>query len=128
MKHLRNTLGFLIAGVLVMSIWDGYVNPYGIAGGYAGAIIIIGPLWYLNHKLGLIHQDPDVAFVDMALGIGIAGLARDYFLAQDFSVIVDAVPTLLYVILGGVIGGVVAAYIERDMEIDKKKANRGEQE
>jgi hypothetical protein len=126
MKHIRNTLGFFVAGIFVMGLWGGFAGAYGIGGGFAGAIIIIGPLWYLNHKLGLIHQQEEHAFVDMALGIGIAGLARDFFMNGGQS-LVDAVPTLVFVIIGGIIGGVLSAYIEQDIEMDKEKANRGEQ-
>ena len=56
MKHIRNTLGFFVAGIFVMGLQVAMLVAYGIGGGFAGAIIIIGPLWYLNHKLGLIHQ------------------------------------------------------------------------
>lgn len=128
MKHIRNILGFFIAGIFVMGVWGEYAGSYGIAGGFLGAIIIIGPLWYINHKIGLIHQAPGEAFVDMATGIGIAGLARDFFLAGSVDVIVEALPTLICVIIGGIIGGSLSAYIEKDMEIDKEQANRGDEE
>lgn len=125
MKHLRNTVGYFLAGIFVMGLWGGYAESYGLAGGILGAVIIIGPLWYINHKLGLIHQHPDHAFVDMAAGIGIAGLARDFFMAGSADVLVDALPTLICVVIGGALGGILSVYIERDMHVDKDKANRG---
>lgn len=121
MKFFNSVLGFTIAGILVMSIWDGLAGPYGIAGGYAAAIILIGPLWYLNHNIGLINNKPGDAFVDMALGIGIAGIARDIFLADSMSIIIDTIPTFVLVALGGILGGICVAYVERSLDEDKEK-------
>lgn len=115
MKFLRSTLGYMIAGMLVMSIWDGFAGPYGIFGGYFAAFIIIGPMWFMNHYVGLIDNPDDAAFVDMAVGIGITGIFRDLFRfgAAEF---VASMPTLLLVIIGAIIGGLVAAAIEKNME------------
>lgn len=115
MKFLRGMLGYMIAGLLVMSVWDGFAGPYGIAGGYFAAFIIIGPMFYMNHYVGLIDNPDDHAFVDMALGIGVAGIARDVFM-NGFNSFIDTLPTLLLVIAGAVIGGVVAGLIENNME------------
>jgi hypothetical protein len=48
----------------------------------------------------------------MALGIGTAGLMRGVF-ENGISVGVDALPTLLFVAIGGILGGVTAVAFER---------------
>ncbi|WP_277631118.1 Lin0368 family putative glycerol transporter subunit [Atopococcus tabaci] len=123
MKFFRGMLGYMIAGMIVMSVWDGFAGPYGIAGGYAAAIIIIGPMWFMNHHVGLIHNPDTDAFVDMALGIGVTGIVRDIFLkgAGEF---VDTLPTLLLVTLGAVIAGFVAPAVERALEKEGEVEHR----
>ena len=123
MKFFRNVLGYFIAGLFVMGIWDEYTLTYGILGGFIGATIIIGPLWYLNHHIGLIHNNEKSGFVDMALGIGIAGIARDYFITLDLNQLLETLPTILLVTIGGILGGVCSAFIERDLTYDKRKKN-----
>lgn len=117
MKFVRSTLGYMIAGMIVMSVWGAFATAYGIAGGYFAALIIIGPMWFMNHYLGLIKHDSDSAFVDMGLGIALCGIFRDAFM-NGFSTVMDSVPTILLVILGAVLGGLFAAKIEEDMEKD----------
>ena len=117
MKFIHSTLGYMIAGMIVMSVWGAFANAYGIAGGYFAAFIIIGPMWFMNHYVGLIKHEPDSAFVDMGLGIALCGLFRDAFM-NGFSTVIDSVPTILLVILGATLGGLVAAKIEEDMEKD----------
>lgn len=125
MKFLRSVIGYCIAGMLVMSVWDGFAIPYGIAGGFFAAVLIIGPMWYLNHYRGLIYDAPGSGFVDMGLGIGIAGIARDFFLNNmDFGLLADTIPTFLLVILGAIIGGVIAAMIEKDFDLDKQQVEK----
>jgi hypothetical protein len=114
MKALRGILGYMIAGLLVGGAWGG-LGSVGLFGGYAAAIIIIGPMWYMNHYVGLIENEEGAAWVDMALGIAVACTMRDVFM-KGGSAFVDATPTLALVLLGAVIGGVTAALIEKDME------------
>ncbi|CQR23730.1 membrane protein [Streptococcus varani] len=117
MKFLRSTIGYMIAGMIVMSVWGAFGNAYGIIGGYFAAFIIIGPMWFMNHYVGLIKQDNDAAFVDMGLGIAIAGIFRDGFLL-GLDKVATSFPTLALVAIGAAIGGFVAAKIEEDMEKD----------
>ncbi|MGT2950070.1 hypothetical protein BU202_03025 [Streptococcus cuniculi] len=119
MKFLRSTLGYMIAGMIVMSVWGAFGNAYGIVGGYFAAFIIIGPMWFMNHYVGLIKQDDDAAFVDMGLGIAICGICRDAFLL-GWNEVASSVPTLLLVALGAALGGFVSAKILDDMERDAK--------
>lgn len=110
MKHLFTIIGTAIAGMFVMSVWGAFANAYGIAGGWFAGFLIIGSMWYMNHYLGLHNNDG--AWVDMALGIGTAGLMRGVF-ENGASVGIDALPTLLFVAIGGAIGGLAAVSFER---------------
>lgn len=117
MKFLRSTLGYMIAGMIVMSVWGVLAESYGIIGGWLAALVIIGPMWFLNHFLGLIHHDAESAFVDMGLGIAFTGIFRDIFI-HGSATFIESLPTIALVIVGAILGGFFAAKIEEDMEKD----------
>ena len=117
MKFLRSMIGYMIAGMLVMTAFDAFAGQYGIVGGVFAAFIVIGPMWFMNHYVGLIQNLDENAFVDMTMGIGLVGIFRDTFI-KGVPALMDTVPTLALVILGAVIAGFVAAAIEKDMEKD----------
>lgn len=117
MKFFRSFLGYMIAGVFVMSVWDGLVGAAGIFGGYLAAIILIGPLWFMNHYLNLVDNKDGVAFVDMGLAIGVCGIFRDAFI-HGGEALTSSLPTIGIVALGAIAGGLVATAIERDMAKD----------
>ena len=119
MKFLKGTLGFMCVGLFVGGVWGAFADKYGIAGGWMAAVIIIGPMWFMNHFIGLIPNESDGAFVDMGLGVGIACFMRDVF-NNGIGSGIDSIPTLLYVALGAIIGGLVAAAIEKDMAAKAK--------
>ncbi|QNO14632.1 hypothetical protein HYG86_07460 [Alkalicella caledoniensis] len=110
MKHIGTILGSAIAGIFVMSVWGAFVGEHGIGGGWFAGLIIIGSMWYMNHFLGLI--DNPGAFIDMALGIGVAGFVRPMF-SDGFQVGIDSLPTLAIVLVGGACGGVAAVMLEK---------------
>ncbi len=110
MKHLGTIVGAAIAGMFVMSVWGELAGAYGLVGGWFAAFIIIGVMWFMNHFVGLINNDG--AWVDMAVGIGVAGTARGGFDA-GFSTVVAALPTLTFVLIGGIAGGVCAHYLTK---------------
>lgn len=116
MKFSRGVIGYCIAGMIVMSVWGPLTSNYGygIMGGFIAAFIIIGPMWYMNHYVGLIDNDEDAAFVDMGLGIAICGTMRDFFM-NGSGALLDSLPTLALVTIGAVAGGVASALIEKDM-------------
>ncbi len=118
MKFLRAVLGYAIAGMIVMSVWGAFVGveAFGIIGGWLAAFAIIGPMWFLNHFLGLIPHDADSGFVDMGLGIGLTGLFRDTFGMEGLDTFMAAMPTLGLVAVGAILGGFVAAKVEESME------------
>lgn len=117
MKFIRSMIGYMIAGMLVMTAFDAFAGQYGIVGGVFAAFIVIGPMWFMNHYVGLIQNLDENAFVDMTVGIGLVGIFRDTFI-KGVPALMDTVPTLALVVLGAVIAGFVAAAIEKDMEKD----------
>ncbi|GAB6086545.1 Lin0368 family putative glycerol transporter subunit [Alkaliphilus crotonatoxidans] len=120
MKHVGTIIGSAIAGMFVMSVWGAFVDQAGIIGGWFAGLIIIGTMWLMNHYIGVINNDG--AFVDMACGIGVAGLMRDVF-SQGIQVGIDSLPTLVLVILGGALGGLAAFKVEQYIaERDKQAA------
>jgi len=70
----------------------------------------------MNHYLGMIGNEPGAGFVDMALGIGITGTMRDIFLHGSITPFVHSIPTWIIVMLGGLVGGICAAAIQKSME------------
>ncbi len=107
MKFLRSTVGFTIAGVFVMSIWGDWAGAYGNIGGWFAAVAIIGPMWFLNHYIGLIDNSKGLAFVDMAWGIAWVGIMRDVFgvggNSFDLGRLVESLPTLGLVTVGAIL-------------------------
>ncbi|MEW9122815.1 MAG: hypothetical protein AB2421_08880 [Thermotaleaceae bacterium] len=122
MKMFRSIVGYAIAGMFVMSVWGAFAGAYGIVGGWFAGFIIISIMWFLNHFVGLIHNPG--AFVDMALGIAICGTMRDVFLNGSVTPLVESLPTLVIVILGGMTGGIVAVMFQKDLEKDAQAAKQ----
>lgn len=115
MKVFKTMIGACIAGMIVMSVWGAFTKSYGLVGGWFASLIIIGTMWFMNHYIGLIDNEADGAWVDMALGIAITGTMRDVFLAGTITPLINALPTLVFVVIGGTIGGACAALIEKNM-------------
>lgn len=122
MKHIKSFLGFTLAGLFIMGPVWGTFGEKGIVSGFIGGTIIVAGLWYLNHFWNLIHNHESFVFVDMALGAAVAGIVRDTlrYGADEF---VKSLPTILLVILGGALGGVISYYVEK---YDEKSLNKGE--
>lgn len=118
MKHLGTIVGTAIAGMFVMSVWGAFAGAYGIAGGWFAALLIIGPMWYLNHKIGILANDDGAAWVDMALGIGVAGTMRDVFLTGSMDAFTTSIPTLACVLAGGALGGITAAMLQKHVLVN----------
>lgn len=118
MKHLGTIIGTAIAGMFVMSVWGAFVEAYGIGGGWFAGLAIIGTMWFLNHYIG-IHNN-DGAWVDMALGIGMAGTMRGVF-ESGISAGIESLPTLGVTLVGGIVGGLAAYKLEAYLS-EKEKA------
>lgn len=110
MKRLGSIIGFAIAGIFVMSVWGSFAGAYGIFGGWFAGLAIISIMWFLNHFLNLTANDG--AFVDMAAGIGICGTMRDVFL-HGADAGIASLPTLAFVMIGAVLGGLAAVGVEK---------------
>ncbi|MBB6216317.1 hypothetical protein HNQ80_002416 [Anaerosolibacter carboniphilus] len=121
MKNIRTMIGGGIAGIFVMSVWGKFADSYGIAGGWIAALIIIGTMWFLNHHIGILHNPEEGAWVDMALAIGVCGTLRPVFSAGSITPLIDSIPTLIVVILGGLAGGITAAMIQKDIAKEKER-------
>lgn len=128
MKLLRSTIGYMIAGTIVMSVWGGVIEGLGTVGGILAGFLIIGLAWFLNHHIGLIYHGPNSGFVDLGLGVGLTGIFRDMWIgmlreggsvATGLGEVGKALPTLLIVVLGAIVGGYLAAMVERDLNRDK---------
>jgi len=109
-KNIGSIIGFAIAGIFVMSVWGAFVEAYGIFGGWFAGLIIISIMWFMNHFLGLVANEG--AAVDMAAGIAICGTMRDVFLYGPQAGI-DSLPTLAFVAIGAIVGGITAVAIEK---------------
>ncbi|GAB6099944.1 hypothetical protein JCM16358_18230 [Halanaerocella petrolearia] len=121
MKTFRAIIASCMTGVLVVSVWGKLVANYGMLGGWLAGLIIIGPMWFLNHYLGLIANDDDAVFIDMALGIAVASASKDIFLTEDFSTVIESLPTFLLVVTGGILGGLVAGLVEKSKSQENNK-------
>jgi len=121
MKFLRGVIGYGLAGLFVALVWGDFVKDYGIAGGVAACVLIISPLWYINHYLQLVKFDDDSAFIDMGLGVATCAFLKQAFIEKSSESIVNGIPTLVCVIIGSVAGGLVAAKIEKDFLKGKKE-------
>lgn len=112
MKHFGTVVGTAIAGMFVMSVWGAFSTEYGIGGGWFAGFIIIGTMWFLNHHVGLHHNNG--AWVDMALGIGTAGFMRGIF-ENGIEAGLASVPTLGWTLIGGILGGICAYLFEKNL-------------
>lgn len=112
MSFVQRMIGYAFAGMLAMTGWGALADNLGLIGGVLAGLLIIFPMWLMNHYNNLTLQEPDAAFVDMGLAIGVTGVARDIFMSGDAGVFVDALPTFILVILGAAAGGFMAAQFE----------------
>lgn len=121
MKFLRGVIGYALAALYAMTVWGEFAGAYGVAGGWIVALAIIGPLWFVNHYIGLIPQDSDAAFVDMGLGIAIGCLFRDIFSGGGVDSFIASLPTIGVIIVGAAIGGFTATKIQQHMDKGESK-------
>ena len=124
MKLVRSTIGYMFAGMIVMSVWGGVIEGLGTIGGILAGFFIIGAMWFMNHHLGLIYHGPQSGFVDLGLGVGLTGIFRDMWIGilsgNGIKPLVDSFPTILFVLVGAVLGGYLAAMVERDLNKDSE--------
>jgi len=111
LNYIRTLLAYCLAGFLVPYLWS-YVSILGIYAGFAAAILIIGPVWYIVHYNGLIHQDSEAATVDMGASIAIAVFTSDV-LSKGVINSFSSLPTIILLSIGAVFAALVSHYFER---------------
>ncbi len=119
MKNFRSFIGYLIAATIIPLVWGSLVNIAGISGGLVATLLLVAPIWYLNHHLNLVDNKSGVAFVDMGLAIAIGGIFRDTFLLGG-SQLAASWLTIILVVVGGLAGGLASAVIEKIVANHKK--------
>ncbi len=113
-RFVGTFFGQAIAGVWVFTIWPPMWQTYGVFGGWLAGFVVIGTMWFLNHYVGLTYNAEGAASVDMAVGIGIAGIVGP--IIKEGATIGSSLPTLLYVVIGAIIGGVVGNWLDKHIE------------
>ncbi|MEB7375040.1 Lin0368 family putative glycerol transporter subunit [Enterobacter hormaechei] len=121
MSMIRPLVGYTITSAIVGVLWFKVVEHGGMMFGVLCGPLVIAPLWYLNHYLNLVDNRSDAAFVDIGLPIGICCILRDTFLS-DLSSLINAIPTILIVCCGAIFGGLLAAYLEKELINEKNEA------
>lgn len=124
MKHLSSIIGFSMIGIFGMSIWGFLYSKVGVMGGWLSGVLIIGIFWFMNHFLGLVTNEG--AWVDIGLALGIAGMTRDTLLFGTTE-LANSMPTLFWLAIGSILGGLVSAIIQKNL-INKKNENFIEKE
>lgn len=109
-RSMYNILGFAMAGIFIMSVWGEIYQQMGLLGGLIASGLIVGLFWNINHKMQLIKNDDAKTFIDMAIGVAVAGIFRD-FLAFGGNGLISSLPTLFLVLIGGAIGGTLAYHL-----------------
>ena len=120
MKVLRAIIGGFIAATLINSSWGVFTEELGNIGGILAAAILVGTMWFLNHYIGLIPNKKNYAFVDMGIAIGIGCIVRDVIKVKDIQEVVASMPTLIFVILGGCVGGTLYVIVKKDMKCSEE--------
>ncbi|PKM51183.1 MAG: hypothetical protein CVV02_07445 [Firmicutes bacterium HGW-Firmicutes-7] len=110
MKHVGSILGAALAGLFVFGVWGRFAEAYGIGGGWFAGLAIISIMWFLNHFVGLINNDG--AWVDLGLGVGVAGTTSGAF-ANGWDTVSASFPTLGLVLLGACCGGITAGLFQK---------------
>ena len=113
MKHLGTIFGAMTAGILVFAVWGGLAQQYGWMGGWLAGMVTISLGWAVSHFAGAIVNTPGAVWIDMALGIAIAGMTMGMFNGQN---IVESVPTIVFLGLGGALGGLVAGIVTKEQQ------------
>lgn len=122
MAILRTAIGGTIAGLFAGGVWGAFAaEQYGIIGGWFAAFVIIGLMWFMNHYVGLIHNTPEAAFVDMATAIGTTCIVRDLFI-NGVGELPASIPTFVLLAIGGCIGGALASITEKSMAKEKEES------
>ncbi len=120
MKFLRNFFGYFIASLVINGFWSIIVNKFGIIGGWISAFFLTGTMWFLNHyNDGLIINNEEAVFIDMALGIAFGTFFRDIF-RYGIKALAGSMPTFICLSIGAVTAGIVSGIIEKNINKNKR--------
>lgn len=112
-KHIGTLFGAMVAGILVFSVWSGLAQQYGWMGGWLAGMVTISLGWGVNHFAGAIVNKAGAAWVDMALGIAVAGMTMGMFQGLN---IAHSIPTIVFLGIGGALGGLVAGIVTKESQ------------
>ncbi len=112
MKYVSSIAGSAVLGALVFGIWPEMWMSYGIAGGWFAATILVSIAWYMNHRLEIIHNPADEAWVDMGWAVGAAGVGWAMVRSYPDCTLTKAAPTLVFVLIGAGLAGALAQKIK----------------
>lgn len=102
---LTTILGGFLLPFIILLLWGRLVDRFGAWGGWLAAVIIIGPIWYLNHGMShplIVQQGP--VFIDMGFATGLGVLT--YGLCKGIS-FQSHRANLLAALLGGCLAGII---------------------
>lgn len=117
MKHIGTLFGSMVAGILVFAVWGGLAEQYGWMGGWVAGMVTISLGWGLNHFTGAIVNRDGAVWIDMALGIAVAGMTMGMFSGLNIG---NSVPTIVFLGIGGALGGIVAGIVAREQQSEKE--------
>lgn len=114
----KSVFGFSMAALVINGGWGIFTNRFGAKGGWISALILTGSMWYVNHYLGMIDNKEGAVSIDMGMAVGLSLIVRDV-LKNGISGLQDSFPTLICVCIGGIVGGVIAGYIQKMKKVGK---------
>ncbi|WP_294377417.1 Lin0368 family putative glycerol transporter subunit [uncultured Clostridium sp.] len=112
-SFFRSFIGFGTSAIILNTLWGIITGIFGLKGGWISGFILTGTLWYFNHYKGFVDNNKEAAFIDMGLAVAICSFSRDSFI-NGIKEVIDSMPTLICVITGGIIAGVLAGIIKRN--------------
>ncbi|MBF6978540.1 hypothetical protein IU403_05185 [Aerococcaceae bacterium zg-BR22] len=110
-NNILSVIGYVLSSIFVMVVWGEFYQHYSLLGGLIAAGLIIGLFYYINHQLNLVNNQSDSVFIDMAVSIGLSAIVRDC-LMYGWEGLNQSFPTIIIVIVGGVLGAIVAFWLE----------------
>ncbi|PIE04473.1 MAG: hypothetical protein CSA76_04040 [Spirochaetales bacterium] len=105
---LTTVAGGFVFGFIISKLWVPLVENVGILGGFVAAGFIVGGMWTVNHGAGFVVQGVEAPWVDQAWSAFWGLFVSSLYLGGKFK---KAVPSLIYSIIGGTLGGFILANV-----------------
>lgn len=118
MKFFKAVLGYFLAGIVIVVFWSKIVDIFGIVGGWVSALVLIGPLWYINHYKSLILHDDEEVFIDMGLAIATTTVVISILKVKKNMIfsIYESFPTLFFLAIGAILGVIFSIFLENKIK------------